>query len=247
MKTVVLQEKQIHTGELILVNGEYPYQDDNGTYDIVPIGGEENILLDRKAAAMISLLLGELDGWQKICLVSGWRSMGDQTEIFKKSLQDNGQEFTNKYVALPGTSEHQTGLAIDLALKKDKINFLCPDFPYDGICQKFRQKAISYGFIERYPQNKRNITKIEHEPWHFRYVGIPHAEIMSKYSIALEEYIAFLREYRYGEKHYSYSQNFLISYVEAEKGKDTQLEIGEMNAYAISGNNIDGYIITEWR
>jgi len=247
MKTVVLREKQIHTGELILVNGEYPYQDDNGTYDIVPIGRAENVLLNRKAAAMISLLLGELDGWQKICLVSGWRSMGEQTEIFKKSLQDNGQEFTNKYVALPGTSEHQTGLAIDLALKKDKINFLCPDFPYDGICQKFRQKAISYGFIERYPQNKRNITKIEHEPWHFRYVGIPHAEIMSKYSIALEEYIAFLREYRYGEKHYSYSQNFLISYVEAEKGKDTQLEIGEMNAYAISGNNVDGYIITEWR
>ena len=85
---------------------------------------------------------------------------------------ENGEEFTNQFVARPGHSEHQTGLAIDLGLKQPDIDFLRPYFPYKGICQTFRELSTDYGFIERYPAGKEAITGIAHEPWHFRYVGV---------------------------------------------------------------------------
>lgn len=64
-------------------------------------------------------------------------------------LQENGTEFTAKFVAMPGHSEHQTGLAIDLGLRQPDIDFIRPAFPYEGICQKFRELAPAFGFIER--------------------------------------------------------------------------------------------------
>ncbi len=115
--------------------------------------------------------------------------MEEQTQIYEDSLRENGGEFTKKFVALPGCSEHQTGLAIDLGLCKEEIDFICPDFPYEGICQKFRQMAPDYGFVERYPAGKEKVTGIGHEPWHFRYVGRPHARIMTDRGLVLEEYL----------------------------------------------------------
>lgn len=117
--------------------------------------------------------MAELDGWRYITAVSGWRSQEEQREIYLQSLLENGEEFTNQFVASPGHSEHQTGLAIDLGLKQPDIDFLRPYFPYKGICQTFRELSTDYGFIERYQAGKEAITGIAHEPWHFRYVGVP--------------------------------------------------------------------------
>ncbi len=61
-----------------------------------------------------------------------------------------------------------------------------------AICQTFREKAAKYGFILRYPAGKEHITGIGHEPWHFRYVGVPHAEIMASEGLTLVEYTDFL-------------------------------------------------------
>ena len=61
--------------------------------------------------------------------------------------------------------------------------------PYEGICQRFRELAPLYGFIERYPANKEAVTGIAHEPWHFRYVGRPHAQRMTDLGLTLEEYL----------------------------------------------------------
>lgn len=77
-------------------------------------------------------------------------------------------------------SEHQTGLAIDLAENKEQIDFICPHFPYTGICGEFRAAAPRFGFIERYVSGKEQITGIGAEPWHFRYVGYPHSVIMAE-------------------------------------------------------------------
>ncbi len=122
MKTVTLQHDLIHTGN-------------------------NKVLLDSNAIKLLSSLMDKLNGWEQIAAVSGFQSMQEQKVIYSQSLKDNGKTFTEKFVALPGHSEHQTGLAIDLALKQEYIDFICPDFPYTGICQTFRQEAISYGFI----------------------------------------------------------------------------------------------------
>lgn len=55
------------------------------------------------------------------------------------------------------------------------------------------ERIASYGFVLRYPKNKTHITKIGYEPWHFRYVGVPHSQIMSSQGWVLEEYIAFIQ------------------------------------------------------
>ena len=81
-------------------------------------------------------------------------------------------------MALPGCSEHQTGLAIDLGKAAGYIDFIRPAFPYDGVCGRFRRLAARYGFIERYQRGKEEVTGISAEPWHFRYVGAPHAQLM---------------------------------------------------------------------
>ena len=175
---------------LILVNGQHAYSPD-AKQDLIPVREDHpDILLEREAVCALSCILERLDGWKFIVPVSGWRSLEEQLAIYQESLQENGPEFTAKFVAMPGHSEHQTGLAIDLGLRQPDIDFIRPAFPYEGICQKFRELAPAFGFIERYPAGKEHITGIAHEPWHFRYVGTPHSEIMTFKGLTLEEYLA---------------------------------------------------------
>lgn len=175
---------------LILVNRQNPYTM-SIRQNLTPVlPAFPRILLEREAAHALSRLMEKLGGWGNILPVSGWRSFDEQEKIYLDSLRDNGREFTRQFVALPGHSEHQTGLAIDLGLQGEDMDFIRPSFPYEGICQYFRELAPAYGFIERYPAGKEGVTGIAHEPWHFRYVGAPHAESMARQGLCLEEYLA---------------------------------------------------------
>ena len=175
---------------LILVNGQRAYSSDV-EQDLIPVHENyPNILLEREAAQALARIMEQIDGWRFIAPVSGWRSLEEQLTIYTDSLRENGPEFTAKFVAMPGHSEHLTGLAIDLGLRQPEIDFIRPAFPYEGICQKFRELAPAYGFIERYPKGKEHITGIAHEPWHFRYVGTPYSETMAFKGVTLEEYLA---------------------------------------------------------
>lgn len=251
MKTLTIPEKSVHTGNLILVNGQYPYRFEFAKCAFVPVNTDINkILLERRTTALLSKLMNDIDGWTQISAVSGWRSKREQQEIYDQSLRENGAAFTAQFVAKPDHSEHQTGFAIDLGLKKPEMDFIRPDFPYAGVCQIFREKAVTYGFIERYPKGKETVTGIAQEPWHFRYVGAPHAAIMTELGLALEEYHAFLKQYPYGKKCLEYrngNQTIEVSYVEAAAGADTRVEIDTDTPYLVSGNNIDGFVLAEWR
>lgn len=197
MKRVIMPIQQAQFGRLVLVNGEHGLHGVSGRFlELEDIGASpwgESVLLEREAAGQLDRLMREIDGWEHIVPVSGYRSFAQQQKIWDDSVVDSGLEFTKEFVAVPGHSEHQTGLAIDLGLKQDKVDFICPEFPYSGICQTFRDRAADYGFIERYPQGKENITHIGHEPWHFRYVGVEHAKQIAEKKLTLEEYVEWLR------------------------------------------------------
>ncbi|MCM1193152.1 MAG: M15 family metallopeptidase [Butyrivibrio sp.] len=261
---LTLTEKNIHTGNLILVNEHYGIREELTDF-LIPVQEEfPEILLQKCAAVLLNELMQEIHGWRSIVPVSGYRSLAEQQHIWEDSLRENGPDFTRKYVAVPGHSEHQTGLAVDLGLKQETIDFIRPDFPYTGVCRTFRKKAAKYGFILRYPFGKESITGISHEPWHFRYVGIPHAEIMEKNDLTLEEYVEFVKRFPYDGSRYTIqngSRKICVSYLAArpERGtsdresfpKNAAGEAGEFPdglscACTVSGNNIDGYIITEW-
>lgn len=249
MKTLLIPSKSIYTGNLVLVNGRYPYYSENAEIPLVSAHAGSKVLLERRAAVLLSKLMSSLDGWSQICAVSGWRSRNQQQEIYTQSLRENGAAFTEQFVAKPDHSEHQTGLAIDLGLRNSKMDFIRPDFPYSGICQTFREKAVAYGFIERYPKGKEAVTGIAHEPWHFRYVGMPHAAIMTEHGLTLEEYHDFLKQYLHGETaywHQAGNQTVEVSYKKAVVGGDTEFEMEEDVPYAVSGNNTDGFVLTAW-
>lgn len=173
-------------GRLILVNSENPYREEY-VRELVPLSS--GILLEREAAVNLLRLLESINGYKDIVPVSGWRSVWEQQEIWDNSVKENGIIFTRRFVAAPLHSEHHTGLAVDLALKTENIDFICPEFPYSGICQIFREAAPRFGFIERYPEDKEHITKISHEPWHFRYVGREAATEIVKRGMCLEEFL----------------------------------------------------------
>lgn len=234
----------IHSGLLILVNAEHPIQHMERPV-LAPAVSGSDILLDTRAAAMLSGLISRLGAAGEIVPVSGWRSAEEQQEIWDGSMLENGAEFTRKYVALPGCSEHQTGLAIDLALRADSIDFIRPEFPYDGICGRFRALAADYGFVERYKSGKEDITGIAAEPWHFRYVGRPHARIMCDMGLCLEEYVEYLRSYPYPERLLEVRGEIYEAEVGFAGARDA---LGLPDApYQVSGNNVDGYIYTLWR
>ena len=249
MKTIELEKEEIYCGNLLLVNKNYPLRDNN-VKGLVPADVRfPNILMKRDVANVLQLIFEKISAGNSIVPVSGYRSLEEQTAIYDGSLKDNGEDFTRKYVALPNHSEHQTGLAIDLGLNEKEIDFIRPDFPYGGICEEFRQAAPDYGFIERYAKDKESITGISHEPWHFRYVGYPHSKIMQENGFSLEEYTQFIKAYL-EDKKYLFEQahraEIEIYYVPAKDDK-TLIKIPENCVYQISGNNIDGFVVTIWR
>lgn len=250
MTTLTLNRNDVNTGNLILVNAKYPLVSERNI-ELIPADEKcSNILMERGAATVLSHILHDINCKNEIVPVSGYRSKEEQEQIYADSLKESGQEFTEKYVALPQCSEHQTGYAIDLGLKKDVIDFIRPDFPYDGICDKFRKIAPKYGFIERYQSGKEAITGIAHEPWHFRLVGYPHSEIMMEKGLSLEEYIEDINQYPYDGEHLKTIRGKVeieIFYAPILSYKQITLNIPEHCLYQVSGNNADGFVITLWR
>ena len=250
MKRLGFSLQDISKGHLILVNPSHPIKHDIRTNELMPLKPYAgHVLMEHRAAKMLLQVMAFLGCRDGIVPVSGYRTMQEQQKIYADSMLENGEVFTQKFVAIPGSSEHQTGLAIVLAINKGKIDFIRPEFPYTGIGGRFRELAVKCGFIERYPANREKITGIAHEPWHFRYVGYPHSEIMKVKDLTLEEYTLYLKRFLYKRNHLHYASHgydFEIFHVPV-KAQDVFVEIPENVPCQVSGNNEDGVVLTLWR
>ncbi len=268
MTTITMLHSAASSGSLVLVNGTHPCGELAEDDDLVPADDPLlpayppakraacKTLLARRAAAPLDRLVREIGGWGPVVPVSGWRSQREQQEIWDGSVRDSGLAFTKSYVARPGCSEHQTGLAIDLGCPGrdgEKPDFICPDFPYEGVAQEFRTRAASYGFVERYPAGKEDVTGVAHEPWHFRYVGRPHAAIMVERGLVLEEYLAFLDRYDGCGNPFRWESPDGAAYAvwrvsAAGAGPVVEIDLnGYEDAgmpYGVSGDNRDGFVLT---
>lgn len=142
----------------------------------------ENFLKLQKFLNSIELEIG---------IGSAYRSIEDQEEIEKYYLDKYGREYCNEFVAPPSCSEHHTGLAIDFYIKVDgeypnDDPKVYKDLNYYKTVEKYLK---NYGFILRYPEDKKNITGYSYEPWHIRYVGKFVASIIYDNNLTLEEYV----------------------------------------------------------
>ena len=185
--------------DLILVNKENRIPD-NYNYELDYIESGNRVDSRIKSAVTQMLADARKEGLQPyIC--SSYRTHNTQQKLFNKKVnkykklgytQEDAEYEASYWVAIPGTSEHEIGLALDIVSK----NFQVLDKRQeDTDVQKWlMEHCIEYGFILRYPTEKKEITKINYEPWHYRYVGIENAKFMKEKNFCLEEYIQYLKE-----------------------------------------------------
>ena len=184
----------------ILVNRDHPLKEKLAPKDLVlpdvlfaPGSVGEKRLMRKEAAYYLEKLFvrAQGDGIQ-LAAVSGYRSFERQRNIYQTSLRRKGLEHTQKYIAVPGCSEHQTGLAMDVSCK-------CLDYELEEEFETTKEgvwlnkNASLFGFVIRYPKNKEGITGYAYEPWHIRYVTCPLAYYLNKMGITLEEYYAQMK------------------------------------------------------
>lgn len=102
-----------------------------------------------------------------------------ETEGYSKK---EAKALAKTYVAEPGTSEHELGLSVDINAESSAAS-------QDAVYEWLDENAYKYGFIKRYPADKTDITGIDNEPWHYRYVGYEAAKEMKEQNLCLEEYL----------------------------------------------------------
>lgn len=125
-------------------------------------------------------------------LDSCYRSVATQEELWDEFEKEYGEDYVRQYVAVPGYSEHHTGLAIDICVVKDGVVIDDNDdmIAEKEIFAKVHERLADFGFILRYPEGKEDITGYAYEPWHLRYVGSAEiAKEITERGLTLEEYL----------------------------------------------------------
>lgn len=187
---------------LVLVNGSHPMEE-GYVPELTEIQPGHSVDTRIANAARKMLADAEKEGLQvQIC--SAYRSVERQERVFGDSMKDRvkegmsyweAYEETSLQVALPGTSEHALGLALDLI--SSQYSELDEKQEQTAEAKWLAENCYKYGFVLRYPPQKTSITGIIYEPWHYRYVGKEHAARITELGVTLEEY---LQEYEQTEE-----------------------------------------------
>jgi D-alanyl-D-alanine carboxypeptidase len=131
-----------------------------------------------------------------LLVCSAYRSHDKQTTNFNNKLQsylDKGWDYDEAYaktatiIAVPGTSEHESGLALDIVTPSYQV--LDAGYKNTKAAKWLLENAADYGFILRFPEDKQDITKIIFEPWHYRYVGEEYSHLIMDSGLCLEEWL----------------------------------------------------------
>jgi D-alanyl-D-alanine carboxypeptidase len=258
--TEEIDNNDVFKGNLILVNNSHKtieasskdlvnvYGLPNRTYSLSGSDFQLHNSIIPQLNAMLAAMKAEnsatLSSGDKILLSSGFRTVERQTTLYEEAVAQG-----KNTVAKPEHSEHHTGLTFDIKIytSKGATVDLRPDE------QKWlEENCAKYGFILRYPEDKIGITQISEESWHFRYVGVAHATYMTNAdnNLCLEEYITLIRDqHSYDKAPLSVTDangtSYTIYYIPASVEKDvTTIYHPEATSYEISGNNVDGFIIT---
>lgn len=122
-----------------------------------------------------------------LILTSGYRTRESQTSIYNNMKNSKGEAYADEYAARPGSSEHETGLALDILT----YNAYTETFKTTKAYEWLHEHADGYGFIERYQEGKEYLTGYAAESWHYRYVGVELAKKVKEEGITYDEYYAF--------------------------------------------------------
>ena len=178
---------------IILVNKQHPIPDDY-TFNLGTISGSMECD-ERIITPLVDMLKAARADGVNLIVCSPYRDIDRQTMLFSNKVNrymGGGMSYMDAYnlasqaVTVPGSSEHQIGLAVDIIT--DGYATLDEGFGDTAAGKWLSENSYRYGFILRYPQGKEEITSIEYEPWHFRYVGVDAATVIKENGICLEEF-----------------------------------------------------------
>ncbi|MBJ8076173.1 M15 family metallopeptidase [Bacillus cereus group sp. N12] len=238
-KKIEVTEEQIYKGDLLLVNKDYSVKKDSVRSDIINVAQNSELVrgygvLDRNirlSKDIVKKFLNVIDaagkeGVNYFLISSGYRDFQEQRQLY--------EEMGSDYALQPGYSEHNLGLSLDVGSTQDKME-KAPEGKW------IEENMWKHGFVLRYPKNKSNITGIQYEPWHIRYVGLPHSAIMQEKKFTLEEYLDFLKEKKEISTNVE-GKEYKVSYYKFSNNTTISVPINQH--YEISGNNMDGVIVT---
>lgn len=188
------EEKVELPWNMVLVNGQHPMEE-GYVPELMEL--EEGLSVDSRILdATKEMLADAKKAGLHIDICSGYRSVERQEQVFGDSMKErvrDGMSYwdafneTSKNVAVPGTSEHALGLALDLI--SNQYTELDERQETTAEAKWLKENCHKYGFILRYPPEKTNITGIIYEPWHYRYVGVEDATKIMQLGVTLEEYL----------------------------------------------------------
>lgn len=187
------EAKQEYNPMLMLVNNEYWLEEEFIPSNLeevnIPFSGaasqEERCMEYEAAKSLENLVSVALEDGIELYGISGYRSYELQEHIYNTNVENNGQEYTDDYIAIPGRSEHQIGLAMDLGDYTGDLIQSEPEVSW------VKDNAHIYGFILRYPKGKEDLTGYNYESWHIRYVGVEVATEIYNKNITFEEYYEY--------------------------------------------------------
>ena len=254
-ENVSVSNEDVHAGDLILVNTDTAYVEENPTEivsiydhktDNYHVSGTETSLRQPALDALNQMLAAfyVATGHQDMIVISGYRTTQQQQELYDADLAETGEQ-TSTRVALPGHSEHESGYALDFSLYTDGVQY---DYDGTGEYAWINENCAHYGYVLRYAEDKQETTGIQAEPWHYRYVGQPHATYMMENNVCLEEYLTLLKNYTADEPLSITNWDgeiYQVYYVATDTSTDSTYVMVPPDAkYTISGNNSDGFIVT---
>ncbi len=254
-ETITLAYSNIKKGSLVLTNLSNYLGNDDAPNSLVPIYSNksdcyrvkdlETSLTSSTVKALNNLLTAynqEHDA-DEIMVTSGYRTVEQQNAYYQEYLKGTNDVFKGG-VFPGGFSDYNTGAGFDLGIfpkSGESSSYYTPDGEYSWIAEN----ASQYGFILRYPADKTGITNHKTLTYHFRYVGFPHSYYMTQNNLCLEEYIEELKQYTATPlKISAFSKDYEIYYIRANENSDTVAYIPKNVSYTVSGNNIDGFILT---
>jgi len=142
------------------------------------------------AEALVQLCDAAREAGHELYIKSAYRSYRTQDVMYYNRLKANG--YDDGWVTKPGASDHQTGLGCDVVPKNWTDRGMNENMAKEEECQWMAANCAEFGFILRYPADKEDVTEINYEPWHLRYVGIPAATYIMDNGLCLEEFHAQL-------------------------------------------------------
>ena len=186
-----IKDSDLNKDVLVLVNKYYKLPSDYVPQNLLKVsasyGYEGNIVRSDVLESFINMAEAAKNEDIVLIINSSYRSYDDQEDIWQYRKANSGQKKADQYAARAGHSEHQSGLAIDIA----QFNSKEQDFENTPAFTWLTNHAHEYGFILRYPKDKEDITGYEYESWHYRYVGIETATKIHEENITFDEYYAY--------------------------------------------------------